>query len=161
MIEASTLPDLAKQNAVAVFTRLGEAEAKTHGVPIEKVHLHEIGAVDSICDIVGACHALALLGVERIVCSPPNTRSGTVNTEQGVLPVPTPTTSRLLAGAPVYARGPEAELTTPTGAALVATLSQGSRSLPAMTLQCSGYGAGDRDFSEHANVLRVLIGEIV
>jgi len=160
MIEASNLPDIAKQNAVAVFTRLGEAEAETHGVPIEKVHFHEVGAVDSICDIAGACHALALLGVERIVCSPLNTGSGTVNTEHGVLPVPAPATSRLLAGAPVYSRGPEAELTTPTGAALAATLAQEFGSLPSMTLQRSGYGAGDRDFAEHANVLRVLIGEI-
>jgi len=160
MIEASNLPDIAKQNAVAVFTRLGEAEAKTHGVAIEKVHFHEVGAVDSICDIAGACHALALLGVERIVCSPLNTGSGTVNTEHGLLPVPAPATSRLLAGAPVYARGPEAELTTPTGAALAVTLSYEFGQLPAMTLQRSGYGAGDRDFSEHANVLRVLIGEI-
>jgi pyridinium-3,5-bisthiocarboxylic acid mononucleotide nickel chelatase len=160
MIETSKLPEIAKQNAVAVFTRLGEAEAKTHGVPIEKVHFHEVGAVDSISDIAGACHALALLGVERIVCSPLNTGSGTVNTEHGLLPVPAPATSRLLAGVPVYARGPEAELTTPTGAALVATLSQAFGQLPAMTLQRSGYGAGDRDFSEHANILRVLIGEI-
>ena len=159
MIEASSLPDIAKQKAAAVFTRLGEAEAQTHGVPIEKVHFHEVGAADSICDIAGACHALALLGVERIVCSPLNTGSGTVNTEHGLLPVPAPATSRLLAGAPIYARGPEAELTTPTGAALMATLAQSFGPLPAMTLQRCGYGAGDHDFPEHANLLRIMIGE--
>lgn len=159
MIEASSLPESAKQNAAAVFTRLGEAEARTHGVPIEKVHFHEVGAADSICDIAGACHALALLGVERIVCSPVNTGSGTVNIEHGILPVPAPATSRLLAGAPVYSRGPALELTTPTGAALMATLAQEFGSLPAMTLRRSGFGAGDHDFPEHANVLRVLIGD--
>ena len=159
MIEASTLPDSAKKNASAVFMRLGEAEAQTHGVPIEKVHFHEVGAVDSICDIVGACHAIALLGVERIFCSAVNTGSGTVNTQHGLLPVPAPATSRLLAGAPVYARGPEVELTTPTGAALVTALASGFGPLPAMILKRTGYGAGDNDFSEHANVLRVLIGE--
>ena len=160
MIEASSLPELAKQNAAAVFSRLGDAEARTHGVPVEKVHFHEVGAADSICDIVGACHALALLGVTRIICSPLNTGSGTVKTEHGLLPVPAPATSCLLAGAPVFARGPEAELTTPTGAALVATLAQEFGPMPAMTLRRTGYGAGDRDFSEHPNVLRVLIGDV-
>jgi uncharacterized protein (TIGR00299 family) protein len=159
MIETSTLPDSAKKNASAVFTRLGEAEADAHGVLIEKVHFHEVGAADSICDIVGACHAIALLGVERIFSSALNAGSGTVNTQHGLLPVPAPATSRLLAGAPVYARGPEVELTTPTGAALVTTLASGFGPLPAMILKRTGYGAGDNDFSEQANVLRVLIGE--
>lgn len=160
MIGASNLPDGAKSNATAVFTRLGEAEAQTHGVPIEKVHFHEVGAVDSICDIAGACHALALLDVDGVFCSALNTGSGTVSTEHGVLPVPAPATSRLLVGAPVYARGPEAELTTPTGAALVTSLASGFGPLPQMILLRSGYGAGDRDFDEHANVLRVLIGDV-
>lgn len=159
MIEASNLPALAKHNASAVFTRLGEAEAQTHGVPIEKMHFHEVGAVDSICDIVGACHALALLGVDRVFCSAVNTGSGTVDTQHGLLPVPAPATSRLLTGAQVYARGPAVELTTPTGAALVTTLASGFGPLVAMTLRRSGYGAGDREFGEHANVLRVLIGD--
>lgn len=159
MIDGAELPETAKRNATAVFQRLGEAEASIHGVPIDKVHFHEVGAVDSICDIVAACHALALLGVEEIYTSSINTGGGTVNADHGVLPVPAPATAKLLAGKPIYARGPQVELTTPTGAAIVAALSTASGPLPAMSLLSSGYGAGDRDFPEHANVLRVLIGE--
>jgi pyridinium-3,5-bisthiocarboxylic acid mononucleotide nickel chelatase len=128
-------------------------------VPVEKVHFHEVGAVDSICDIVGACVALDLLGIGEVYCSPVNTGHGTVNTQHGVLPVPAPATARLLEGKPVYARGPAMELTTPTGAAIVAALARGFGAPPAMTLLASGYGAGDREFPDHANVLRVLTGE--
>jgi len=159
MIDGSALPVRAKQDARRVFERLGEAEARVHGVPIEKVHFHEVGAVDSIADIAGACLALSLLGVERVHCSAINTGSGTVETEHGVLPVPAPATAALLEGAPVYARGPEVELTTPTGAALAATLAAGFGPPPAMRLQASGFGAGSREFPQAANVLRVLIGE--
>jgi len=115
MIERAELSERARSNAIAVFRRLGEAEAEVHQVPIEKVHFHEVGAADSIADIVGACVAFDQLGVDEIVCSPVNVGSGTVKTEHGMLPVPAPATARLLAGAPVYARGPEMELTTPTG----------------------------------------------
>jgi uncharacterized protein (TIGR00299 family) protein len=133
-------------------------EAAVHGVPIEKVHFHEVGAVDSICDIAGACTALELLGVTDIYCSPVNVGSGTVNTEHGVLPVPAPATAALLTGTPVYARGPEVELTTPTGAAILATLCRGFGPAPPMRIEATGYGAGDRDFPSQANVLRALIG---
>jgi uncharacterized protein (TIGR00299 family) protein len=159
MIDSSALSARAKQNATAVFQRLGEAEAAVHGVPIEKVHFHEVGAVDSIADIAGACQALDLLGVEAVACAPINVGSGTVNTEHGVLPVPAPATAALLAGKPIYSRGPSMELTTPTGAALAVTLAAEFGSLPPMSIQSIGYGAGTRDFSEHANVLRVLVGE--
>lgn len=159
MIEGAAISDRAKQNASAVFQRLGEAEAKVHDIPIEKVHFHEVGAVDSICDIVGACMGLDLLDVQAVYCSAVNVGSGTVNTEHGVLPVPAPATSELLAGNPIYARGPALELTTPTGAAIATTLATEFGSLPPMRVVASGYGAGDRDFAEHANVLRVLIGE--
>ncbi len=159
MIEAASLPAKAKQNAAKVFQRLGEAEAKVHGIAIEKVHFHEVGAVDSICDIVGACMALELLGVERIHCSAINVGSGTVNTEHGILPVPAPATAELLAGKPIYARGPEVELTTPTGAALLAALAEDFGPMPPLKIQSTGYGAGDKDFAAHANVLRALIGE--
>jgi uncharacterized protein (TIGR00299 family) protein len=159
MIENSTLSSRVKMNALAVFQRLGEAEAKVHAVPIEKVHFHEVGAVDSICDIVGACFCLDDLGVEEISASALNVGSGTVNTEHGVLPVPAPATAELISGKPVYARGPEMELTTPTGAALVTTLAVTFGPLPPMAVIWTGYGAGDRDFPEQANVLRVLIGE--
>src|ERR1700704_1922061 len=110
MIDAATaLPDRVKQNASAVFQRLGEAEAAVHQVPIEKVHFHEVGAADSIIDIVGACFALNQLGVDSLVCSPLNLGSGTVKTEHGLLPVPAPATASLVFGKPVYARGPVVE----------------------------------------------------
>ncbi len=149
----------AKRSAEAVFRKLGEAEAEVHQVPIEKVHFHEVGAADSIADIVGACVALDGLGVEEVICSPVNVGSGTVQTEHGVLPVPAPATARLLQNAPVYARGPAMELTTPTGAAAVAALAGRFGVLPPMRIQRTGYGAGSRDFAEHANVLRVILGE--
>jgi uncharacterized protein (TIGR00299 family) protein len=159
LIEKSGLPAQVKQNSCSVFERLGAAEAKVHGVPIEKVHFHEVGAVDSICDIVGACAAFELLGVDSIHCSPVNVGSGSIQTDHGVLPVPAPATAELLAGKPIYARGPCVELTTPTGAAIAATLAAGFGPLPPMRITATGYGAGDKDFPEHANVLRVLIGE--
>jgi len=159
IIEKSESADQAKQNATAVFRRLGEAESKIHGIPLEKVHFHEVGAVDSICDIVGACVGFHLLGVSAIYSSPLNLGSGTVQTEHGVLPVPAPATAELLLGKPVYARGPAVELTTPTGAAIAATLATGFGPLPPMRIAATGYGAGDKDFPEHANVLRILTGE--
>jgi uncharacterized protein (TIGR00299 family) protein len=159
MIDGADLPKSAKRNARAVFERLGTAEASVHGVPVEKVHFHEVGAVDSIADIVGACVALDLLAIEELHSSAINVGSGTVNTQHGVLPVPAPATASLLAGKPIYASGPEVELTTPTGAAFAATLAARFGPLPAMRISAIGHGAGDRDFPQHANVLRVLIGE--
>lgn len=159
MIEAGALPDKVKQNAVRVFTVLGEAEAQVHGTPIEKVHFHEVGAVDSICDIVGACLALDLLGVEDLHVSAINTGSGTVTADHGVMPVPAPATALLLRGKPVYAQGPETELTTPTGAAIAAALASGYGALPPMRIESTGFGAGTKEFPGQANVLRVLIGE--
>lgn len=159
MIDNAALPARTKAHASAVFQRLGEAEAAVHQVGIEKVHFHEVGAADSISDIVGACLAFELLGVERIVCSPVNVGSGTVETEHGTLPVPAPATASLLIDKPIYARGPAMELTTPTGAAVVTTLAESFGAMPPMRVQSTGYGAGGRDFVEHANVLRALVGE--
>jgi uncharacterized protein (TIGR00299 family) protein len=159
MIDVAPLSDRVKTMSKAVFRKLGESEARMHATTIEKVHFHEVGAVDSICDIVGACFCLDNLAVNTVACSPINVGSGTVDTEHGVLPVPAPATADLLTGKPVYARGPAMELTTPTGAALVSTLGTHFGSIPALRVTGTGYGAGDRDFSEHANVLRVLIGE--
>jgi hypothetical protein len=159
MIEGAELSPRAKQNAIAVFRKLGEAEAEVHQVPIEKVHFHEVGAADSIADIVGACVALDALDVDALVCSPVNVGSGTVNTEHGVLPVPAPATALLLRGAPVYSQGPTFELTTPTGAAIAATLAQRFGTLPPMKIARTGHGAGDREFPGQANVLRVILGE--
>jgi uncharacterized protein (TIGR00299 family) protein len=159
MIESAPLAPRAKAAASAVFRNLGEAEAAVHGVAIEKVHFHEVGAVDSIADIVGACVALDLLDVAEVHASAVNVGSGNVQTEHGLLPVPAPATARLLEGKPIYARGPEVELTTPTGAALAVTLASSFGPLPAMRISNIGHGAGERDFKQHANVLRVLIGE--
>lgn len=159
MIDKAGFSARAKRDAKAVFQKLGEAEAKVHQLPIEKVHFHEVGAADSIADIVGACVAFDALGVDGVVCSPVNVGSGTVQTEHGVLPVPAPATARLLENAPVYSRGPAVELTTPTGAAVAATLASRFGVLPPMKIARTGYGAGCRDFSEHANVLRVILGE--
>lgn len=159
IIEGSAMSAPAKQNATLVFQKLGEAEAKVHGIAIEKVHFHEVGAVDSICDILGACTALDLLGVDELYCSAINVGSGTVNTEHGVLPVPAPATAELLTGKPVYSRGPAMELATPTGAAIAVALGKSFGPMPAMKIARTGYGAGDRDFPENANVLRAVIGE--
>jgi hypothetical protein len=159
MIEAADISARARRDAIAIFQRLGEAEAKTHQVPIEKVHFHEVGAADSIADIVGAAVAFDSLGVDEVFCSALNVGSGTVNTEHGVLPVPAPATARLLENAPVYASGPAMELTTPTGAAIAATLAKSFGAMPPLKIVRTGYGAGDRDFPGQANVLRVILGE--
>jgi hypothetical protein len=159
IISAGELSAKARDNALAVFRRLGEAEATSHNVPIEKVHFHEVGAVDSICDIAGACVALDSLGVEEIYCSRINVGSGTVETEHGTLPVPAPATATLLTGKPIYSAGPQTELTTPTGAALMTTLATGFGVLPSVRMLAQGFGAGDKDFPMQANVLRVLLGE--
>ncbi|HLN02505.1 MAG TPA: nickel pincer cofactor biosynthesis protein LarC [Bryobacteraceae bacterium] len=159
MIEAATLSDRVKQNASAVFQRLGEAEAAVHQIPIEKVHFHEVGAVDSIADIVGACLGFELLGADAIYSSPLNLGSGTVKADHGVMPVPAPATAALVAGKPVYARGPAVELTTPTGAAVAVTLARDFGVMPPMKIAAVGYGAGGHDFAEQANVLRIFVGE--
>lgn len=161
LIDAANLPDAVKRDASAIFNRLGEAEAAVHQVPLEKVHFHEVGAVDSIADIVGAALGFHMLGADRIVCSPVNVGSGTVQTEHGLLPVPAPATAALLQGRPIYASGPPMELTTPTGAAIAVTLAASFEALPPMRILASGYGAGDHDFAEQPNVLRVIVGEAI
>jgi uncharacterized protein (TIGR00299 family) protein len=159
IIHSGAISAKAKTNALAVFHRLAEAEAQSHGVPLDKVHFHEVGAVDSICDIVGACVALDALNVSEVHCSRVNVGGGTVETAHGTLPVPAPATSLLLKGHPIYSSGPPTELTTPTGAALVTTLASHFGALPALHLTAQGFGAGDKEFPGQANVLRVLIGE--
>ena len=155
---AARLSDRTKQRSIAVFNALGAAESKIHHQPLEKVHFHEVGAVDSISDIVGACYGLELLQISEIYCSPINVGSGTVETDHGTLPVPAPATAELLVNKPVYSKGPEMELTTPTGAAIVATLAMGFGSMPAMTIERTGFGAGTKEFPMQANVLRAVIG---
>ncbi len=159
IIASAHLHENSERNALAVFRRLGEAEARAHDLSVDKIHFHEVGAVDSICDIVGACVALDLLGVTEGCSSRINVGSGTVQTEHGMLPVPTPATAHLLKDRPIYSAGPEMELTTPTGAAILSTLASEFGGIPALRVVSQGFGAGDKDFPTQANVLRVLIGE--
>jgi uncharacterized protein (TIGR00299 family) protein len=158
MIEASALPARVKERSRAIFRRLGEAEAQLHDQPIERVHFHEVGAVDAILDIVGACAAIELLGIEELAASPLNLGSGRVLAAHGSLPVPAPATAELLRGIPVYSSGLEAELVTPTGAAMVSTLATGFGPLPPMKIEQIGYGAGSRELPGHPNLLRLMIG---
>lgn len=160
LIDRASLPEPVKQDASAIFRRLGEVEAAVHDIPLEQVHFHEVGAIDSIIDIVGAALGLHLLQIDAVYCSPVNVGRGTVRTEHGVLPVPAPATARLLENRPIYSQGPEFELTTPTGAAIVSTLARAFGPLPAVTLRAVGYGAGDQEFPGFPNVLRVLVGEL-
>ena len=161
LIQASPLSPRVQQKALAIFRRLGEVEAALHGWTLEQVHFHEIGAVDSIADIVGSCAALELLGIEPLYCSPLNVGSGMVECDHGRLPVPAPATIELLKGIPVFSSGVQAELVTPTGAAVVSTLAKGFGPLPSMKVEAVGYGAGSRDLGELPNVLRITIGEAV
>ncbi len=158
-IDRSALSPSGKARAKRLFDRLGEAEAAVHDVPVEQVHLHEVGAIDSIVDIVGAVYALEWIGAAEISASPLNVGSGTVQCAHGVLPVPAPATARLLTGAPIYAGAVATELVTPTGALIVTDYARAFGPLPAMRVDKVGYGAGDRDFPGHPNILRVFLGE--
>jgi uncharacterized protein (TIGR00299 family) protein len=157
-IGESALSAEGKVRAIRLFDRIGQAEAAIHGVPIEQIHLHEVGAVDSIIDIVGAVFAFEWLGIDDIVASPLNVGSGTVEMAHGTFPVPAPATLRLLKGVPMYSSGVEAELVTPTGALLVSDYARSYGPLPAMTSDRVGYGAGTRDLSPTPNVLRAVVG---
>lgn len=158
-IDRSALSAGGKARARRLFHRLAEAEAAIHSMPIEQVHLHEVGALDSIIDIVGAVFGFEWLGVDEIVASPLNVGSGTVKCAHGTFPVPAPATARLLQGVPVYAGDVKAELVTPTGALLVTEYARSFGPLPPMSVTSIGYGAGDRDFPGVPNVLRMLVGE--
>ncbi len=159
IIAKSKLNSAVKRDASAVFQRLGEAEAKVHRVGIEEIHFHEVGAVDAIVDVVGACAGLARLGVERIVAAPIPTGHGFVDCAHGRLPVPAPATAMLLKGFPIASSDVEAELTTPTGAAILTTLADSFGAMPSMTVERVGWGAGSRELEGQANLLRVFIGE--
>lgn len=156
-IHRSALSPEAQERAVHLFERLGQAEAAIHQTPIERVHLHEVGALDSIIDIVGAVYGFEWFGITDIVASPLNVGGGTVECAHGVFPVPAPATARLLEGVPVYGDG-TTELVTPTGALLVTAYATSFGPLPAMRIERIGYGAGDRDPGRTPNVLRILRG---
>jgi uncharacterized protein (DUF111 family) len=159
LIERSALPPTGKARARELFDALAEAEAAIHQMPIERVHLHEVGALDSIIDVVGAVFAIDYFQPDRIVVSPMNVGGGMVRSAHGLFPVPAPATVRLLRDAPIFSGGPRAELLTPTGALLLTRYASDFGPVPAMRVTRVGYGAGDRDFADTPNVLRVLVGE--
>jgi uncharacterized protein (TIGR00299 family) protein len=159
IILAAAISESAKTTAIRTFEALGAAEAKIHNVPIESIHFHEVGAVDAIVDIVCAAVGAEALGVDEIVCSALNVGGGTVKCAHGTFPVPAPATVELLKDASVYSSGIQAELVTPTGAAIAKTLATRFSAFPEMKIEKSAYGAGSRDFPGHPNVLRIVIGE--
>ena len=160
MITDSTLSETVKARALRLFQRIGEAEARIHNVSIEAIHFHEVGAVDSIIDIVGACIGLEALGIDRVISSPLHVGFGTFNCAHGIYPVPGPATTELLQGVPIYSKDIEGELVTPTGAALVAELAESFSHLPPLRIERSGYGAGTRSYEKFPNVLRAIIGTL-
>jgi uncharacterized protein (TIGR00299 family) protein len=161
IINGSSLEDNVKTMSTGIFTRLAEAEAKVHGVPLEKVHFHEIGAIDAIIDIVGACIGFQMLDIDRFVCSEINVGSGFVEMEHGKFPIPPPAVVELLRNVPVYANEIKGELITPTGAAIISTVCDNYGPLPKLRLEATAYGAGTRTYDRFPNVLRILIGESV
>jgi uncharacterized protein (TIGR00299 family) protein len=158
LLQRSSLPRAVKERSLEAFGALAAAEARAHGMPVDDVHFHEVGAVDSIVDVVGVVSGLDALGIEELHCSPLALGSGTVTSEHGVLPVPAPATALLVEDVPTYGGPVEAELTTPTGAALVRTVAARFGHMPPMTVRSLGLGAGARDL-ELPNVLRLFVGE--
>ena len=159
IIMGAPLPETARDGALKTFRRLADAEAAVHGIPVQKVHFHEVGAIDSIVDIVGANLALHQLGVERVAASPVHVGGGTIHCDHGIMPVPAPATAMLLNGCPVVGDDLDAELATPTGAALAVSWTGEFGPMPAVTVTAVGHGAGGRDLPDRANVLRVILGD--
>lgn len=159
ILDGADLPEAARERARQVFRRLAAAEAEVHGTTLAKVHFHEVGAADALVDVAGAIEGLRALGVERVYAAPPALGRGSVDTEHGRIPVPAPATALLLRGIPVEPGGVEAELTTPTGAALLATLVEDWSGPPPYVAEAIGIGAGGRDPKERANILRLTVGE--
>lgn len=159
MIEQADFAETVRETALKIFRKIGEAEGKIHGIPLEDVHFHEVGAVDSIIDIAGAAILLDQLNITAITSSPVPVGSGKIKIDHGIYPVPAPATLEILKGIPIAASDIKGELTTPTGAAIVSVLAEDFCSIPAMRVQSIGYGAGTKTFNEHPNVLRIIIGE--
>jgi pyridinium-3,5-bisthiocarboxylic acid mononucleotide nickel chelatase len=160
IIQGSRLSEQIRERALSVFARLAEVEAQAHDTTIEKVHFHEVGAIDAIVDIVGACIALDRLKVGRVYCSPIPTGNGVVHCEHGIMPVPAPATAALLKGVPLAECDEPGELTTPTGAAILTTLAQGYGPIPGMVIERIGVGAGRHEGKTRPNIMRILIGEM-
>jgi len=161
LLERAALPDRARERSLAAFARLAEVESRIHGVPVDDVHFHELGAVDTLVDVCGAFVLLDELGVERVACSPLPFARGVTKAAHGVLPLPAPATLGLLDGVPLHGVELEAELVTPTGAAIATTVVDEWGPLPALTLERVGYGAGTMDFAERPNIVRVILGSTV
>jgi len=159
IISDADLSTPVKERAVAVFTRLADAEARVHGISVDRVHFHEVGAVDAIVDIVGACIGFEMLGIERFACSAINVGSGIVEMEHGKFPVPPPAIAELLANAKIYWNEISGELTTPTGAAIISTVCNAYGPLPNLIVERTAYGAGSRAYEKFPNVLRLILGE--
>lgn len=157
LIEASQLNDSVKEKSASMFRLLAEAEGKVHGIPPEEVHFHEVGAVDSIVDIVGTCICMEMLQADSVVFSPLNTGSGQVKCRHGLMPVPAPATAELLSGVPCYSEGTMSELTTPTGALIARSFADSFGPLPQMVVERAGYGLGFKDF-EFPNAARAILG---
>ncbi len=159
IISDSKLDSEIKAKSLSIFQRLAEAESVVHNCPVEDVHFHEVGHIDTIVDIVGSVYAFNMLGIDKVISSPIDTGSGSVKMSHGLFPIPAPVTAELLKDVPVYSSGVERELTTPTGAAIITTFASSFQPLPQMTFSKIGYGAGGWELSEKPNVLRVFIGE--
>lgn len=161
LIAASGLSETVKARATQIFQRLGEAEARIHNIPLESVHFHEVGALDSIVDIVGVCVGLEAMQIERVIASPLHVGSGTFKCAHGTYPVPGPAATELLQGVPIYAKDIQGELVTPTGAALISMMAESYGPLPLLKIERTGYGAGTREYPKFPNVLRAVIGELL
>ncbi|MDI6782799.1 MAG: nickel pincer cofactor biosynthesis protein LarC [bacterium] len=159
LINKSKLDEKIKQTSINVFQKLADAEAKVHGVTVPQVHFHEVGALDAIVDVVGSIIGINLLGIQEVYASNLNLGTGFVKTQHGMMPIPAPATMELVKGLPVYNRGIERELVTPTGAAIITTIATRFGEMPVMEIQSIGYGAGDQDIPELPNLLRLSIGE--
>lgn len=159
IIDDSALSDGVKERSLKIFRRLAEAEAKVHGIEVEKVHFHEVGSLDAVIDVVGACVGFEMLGIERFACSKIHVGSGFVNIAHGKYSIPPPAVAELLTGFPVYSTEIEGELITPTGAAIISTLCTHHGGLPEIAVEITGYGAGTRTYDGFPNVLRLMIGE--
>jgi len=159
LIERSKLPEKIKEDSLSIFKNIAEAEAKIHRTSVDNVHFHEVGAVDSIVDVVGTSICISLLNPDTILSSPINTGKGMVKTEHGLLPVPAPATTEMLKGFPSYSSDIEFELATPTGVGIITAMAKASNTIPVMKTNVIGYGAGSKDFSDSPNLLRIMIGE--
>jgi len=159
LIDESSLTPSARDRAKSMFQRLAEAEASIHQMPVDQVHLHEVGAIDSIMDIVGIAFAMEWVGADRVICSPLNVGGGMVHSAHGLFPVPAPATVKLLGSTPIYSGTVQKELVTPTGALIATEFASSFGPIPPMTIDHVGYGAGDRDDPSTPNVVRLLIGK--